>query len=123
MDSPLGQGWNHISLHYASRMLNLEISDIVLSNVPISHANVLCLHSLMNSFRLATLRLDGLYPHHDQDWGLVLGTIYFSRLEYLHFANSSSEYMDKIVAQLPEQLPDLDLVFLTTTPTEQFSPQ
>lgn len=89
---------------------------------PLSHFSVLSLHRIIYISDLAELRLENIQLQDDSDWNIVIGAIDFATLKGFSFLSSAVanvDNVDSVVDRLREQLPDLELIVLTSSSEEK----
>ncbi|KAI9239600.1 MAG: hypothetical protein BYD32DRAFT_410711 [Podila humilis] len=101
------------------RLLNFELFGAGAAAPPLSHATILSIHNLIYSAPLLQLGLESIYLPQEQDWGLIIGVINFSRLLHLSLVDSNVGAMKPWISLLREQLPELDLVYFASLPGEK----
>lgn len=102
-----------------SRLLNFELFGAGAAAPPLSHVTILSIHRLIYSAPLLQLGLQSICLSQEQDWGLIIGAINFSRLLHLSLIDSNVGSMKPWISQLREQLPEPDLVYFTSVPGEK----
>ncbi|KAF9396507.1 hypothetical protein CPC16_001189 [Podila verticillata] len=116
-----------VTLRFPSVLVSLSLDITALTEQGLVCVRNIFLRSSLEQLRIRCTKIGPILYNHlesiflpqEQDWGLIIGAINFSRLLHLSLVDSNVGTMKPWISLLREQLPELDLVYFASLPGEK----